>query len=90
MKIYTIHWFFVQKSVVRLTDCPGMTLDVYRGRKTTMQQQQQPRDSRTSSKQPWLTSHQPSSLWSFTVYNLQGFFVDNGRESLLNLYKARS
>ena len=27
------------KSVVRLTDCPDMTLDVYRGRKTTMQQQ---------------------------------------------------
>ena len=29
-----------RKSVVRLTDRPGMTLDVYRGRKTTMQQQQ--------------------------------------------------
>ena len=27
-----------RKSVVRLTDCPDMTLDVYRGRKTTMQQ----------------------------------------------------
>ena len=27
------------KSVVRLTDRPDMTLDVYRGRKTTMQQQ---------------------------------------------------
>ena len=25
-------------SVVRSTDCPDMTLDVYRGRKTTMQQ----------------------------------------------------
>ena len=24
-----------RKSVVRLTDCPDMTLDVYRGRKTT-------------------------------------------------------
>ena len=31
-----------RKSVVRLTDHPDMTLDVYRGRKTTMQQQQQP------------------------------------------------
>ena len=31
-----------RKSVVRLTDCPDMTLDVYRGRKTTVQQQQQP------------------------------------------------
>ena len=30
-----------RKSVVRLTDCPGMTIDVYRGRKTTTQQQQQ-------------------------------------------------
>ena len=30
-----------RKSVVRLTDRPDMTLDVYRGRKTTSQQQQQ-------------------------------------------------
>ena len=30
-----------RKSVVRLTDRPDMTLDVYRGRITTMQQQQQ-------------------------------------------------
>ena len=30
-----------RKSVVRLTDHPDMTLDVYPGRKTTMQQQQQ-------------------------------------------------
>ena len=29
-----------RKSVVRLTDHPDMTLDVYRGRKTTIQQQQ--------------------------------------------------
>ena len=27
-----------RKSVVRLTGCPDMTLDIYRGRKTTMQQ----------------------------------------------------
>ena len=33
-----------RESVVRLTDRPDMTLDVYRGRKTTMQQQQQPRN----------------------------------------------
>ena len=31
-----------RKSVVRLTDHPDMTLDVYRGRKTTMQQQSTP------------------------------------------------
>ena len=30
-----------RKSVVRLTDRPDMTLDVYHGPKTTMQQQQQ-------------------------------------------------
>ena len=30
-----------RKSVVRLTDRPDMTLDVYHGRKSTMQQQQQ-------------------------------------------------
>ena len=29
-----------RKSVVRLTDRPDMTLDVYRGRKATIQQQQ--------------------------------------------------
>ena len=29
-----------KKSVVRLTDRPDMTLDVYRGRKTTIQEQQ--------------------------------------------------
>ena len=29
-----------RKSVVRLTDRPDMTLDVYRGRKTTIQQDQ--------------------------------------------------
>ena len=34
-----------RKSVVRLTDRPDMTLDVYRGRKTTMQQQQQLKSS---------------------------------------------
>ena len=28
-----------RKSVIRLTDRPDMTLDVYRGRKTTIQQQ---------------------------------------------------
>ena len=30
-----------RKSVVKLTDRPDMTIDVCRGRKTTMQQQQQ-------------------------------------------------
>ena len=31
--------------MVRLTDRPDMTLDVYRGRKTTIQQQQQYKES---------------------------------------------
>ena len=35
-----------RKSVVRLTDRPDMTLDVYRGRKTTKQQQFSSADSR--------------------------------------------
>ena len=30
-----------RKSVVRLTDRPDMNIDVYHGRKTTIQQQQQ-------------------------------------------------
>ena len=34
-----------RKSVVRLTDRPDMTLDVYRGRKTTKQQQQPNEDN---------------------------------------------
>ena len=36
-----------RKSVVRLTDRPDMTLDVYRGRKTTIQQQFQSEYSQT-------------------------------------------
>ena len=35
-----------RKSVVRFTDRPGMTLDVYHGRKTTIQQQQQLSEAR--------------------------------------------
>ena len=34
-----------RKSVVRLTDRPDLTLDVYRGRKTTMQLQLQCKES---------------------------------------------
>ena len=36
-----------RKSVVRLTDRPDMTLDVYRGRKTTIQQQQNLRSNKS-------------------------------------------
>ena len=48
----------LRKSVVRLTDRPDMTLDVYRGRKTTMQQQQQifslPKQSQKSRSNRWI------------------------------------
>ena len=37
-----------RKSVVRITDRPDMTLDVYRGRKTTIQQQQQIQEKKFS------------------------------------------
>ena len=43
-----------RKSVVRLIDRPDMTLDVYRGRKTTTQQQQQIHDiTKSESRQPY-------------------------------------
>ena len=44
-----------RKSVVRLTDRPDMTLDVYRGRKRTMQQQQQQKPDRPDLFFPVLT-----------------------------------
>ena len=40
-----------RKSVVRLTDRPDMTLDVYHGRKTTIQQQQQQPSKKSFAKQ---------------------------------------
>ena len=39
-----------RKSVVRLTDRPDMTFDVYRGRKTTTQQQQPKHSSASDSR----------------------------------------
>ena len=47
-----------RKSVVRLTDRPDMTLDVYRGRKTTMQEQQQ-------------KSTFYGYIWNFLSFNLE-------------------
>ena len=41
-----------RKSVVRLTDRPDMTLDVYRGRKTTIQQQQLTHTLQTNIRSP--------------------------------------
>ena len=52
-----------RKSVVRLTERPDMTLDVYRGRKTTMQQQQrQPKGAFLGHSVPWPLLRPPSCL----------------------------
>ena len=44
-----------RKSVVRLTDRPDMTLDVYRGRKTTdqHQQRQESKSRLAADRKPW-------------------------------------
>ena len=47
-----------RKSVVRLTDRPDMTLDVYRGRKTTVQQQHSlAQTTRVSNVFSWFQKH---------------------------------
>ena len=51
-----------RKSVVRLTDCPNMTLDVYRGRKTTNQQQSFLEDWYLNNPNALRTA---KTLWSF-------------------------
>ena len=48
-----------RKSVVRLTDRHDMTLDIYRGRKTTNQQQQQP----TALRGPATSMSKQSKSW---------------------------
>ena len=58
-----------RKSVVRLTDRPDMTLDVYRIRKTTTQQQQQIKEKTPFWKDfiiqgTLLHSERPKTLWS--------------------------
>ena len=50
-----------RKSVVRLTDRPEMTLDVYRERKTTTTQQQPIRHRKHFKKAPVLASY---SMWA--------------------------
>ena len=71
-----------RKSVVGLTDRPDMTLDVYRGRKTTMQQQQQLKGSfprMGSTLQPlyyycftYGDTRAPSSDWKLWNYEKDG------------------
>ena len=55
-----------RKSVVRLTDRPDMTLDFYRGRKTTMQQQQQ---NFKESNDEQVCSYRPRGYKTFFVLN---------------------
>ena len=55
-----------RKSVVRLTDRPDMTLDVYRGRKTTIQQQYRTGDPGSPGMEPYpevLSLLQQNSTW---------------------------
>ena len=66
-----------RKSVVRLTDRPDMTLDVYRGRKTTIQQQQSILDKINTSEDNNITSmlivreirHNFMVLFRFCIYH---------------------
>ena len=70
-----------RKSVVRLTDRPDMILDVYRGRKTTMQQQQQILKTDRFLTVKYLSSmnnyvlylgHQLMSIESYSCMNMTG------------------
>ena len=58
-----------RKSVVRLTDRPDMALDVYRGRKTTIQQQYNPLQ--------WLTFKSGSFIKDFISKAFVYKYVDN-------------
>ena len=70
-----------RKSVVRLTDRPDMTLDVYRGRKTT-KQQQQPTIVRSMTKHNSIWSKaliMPLTIWNCVLfYKQQNYFSENG------------
>ena len=57
-----------RKSVVRLTDRPDMTLDVYRGRKTTIQPTNQSRPVFTNGERRFLI---PATY--FALINRRGF-----------------
>ena len=50
-----------RKSVVRLTDRPDMTLDVYRGRKTTIQ--------------PTNTTNDHTSTETFVTFDFDPYFI---------------
>ena len=60
-----------KKSVVRLTDRPEMTLDLYRGRKTTTQQQQQHMSRKVTLDWQLYMEELIASLIMLTVYWLK-------------------
>ena len=57
-----------RKSVVRLTDHPDMTLDVYRGRKTTMQQQCNSRVGRLRVTGVWIGAVLEQHMFRMKLY----------------------
>ena len=65
-----------RKSVVRLTDRPDMTLDVYRGRKTTMQQQQPPQMTISSTVIPILVQFTFSFFKVYYIILKANIFCD--------------
>ena len=67
-----------RKSVVRLTDRPDMTLDVYRGRKTTKQQQIKQINKNLSLNPPPLYSS------SIGTYGTQFILIRNKMKRALN------
>ena len=57
-----------RKSVVRLTDRPDMTLDVYRGCKTTKQQQQKCVKTATSHDMTYVREVTELTINNFSIY----------------------
>ena len=76
-----------RKSVIMLTDRPDMTLDIYRGRKTTMQQQQQPTTDRNYSGEQKVSFESPvpvSKCLRANIYcNTNVQFDPQGGQTLL-------
>ena len=59
-----------RKSVVRLTDRPDMTLDVYRGRKTTVQQRLTHAYLFTNEQPPFCTVYPVMNLSPLSIFSL--------------------
>ena len=74
-----------RKSVVRLTDCPDMTLDVYHGRKPTTQQKQQHISPDRFYPRHAILLEQVQ--WTFSGSNTDGLFTTAISNSFLNHLK---